>query len=219
MSPIEDRVLALAGVFQSARLVQRLAYTNTVISQPYGASMYSVLVTDAAQTYEVFGMESPSDMAPLKPGLESVRDKLKGNTDREEFEIARYVVNLIQLASQLQGDKQMMQQLSDGIDAIAAAFPPDRKWLHGEEPSDTLIKRIADLYSSTISNMMPRIIVNGDETVLKNEMTAARIRAVLMAGIRAAHLWWQLGGRRWHLLFRRKQVADTARRLLAQQAI
>jgi high frequency lysogenization protein len=219
VSPIEDRVLALAGVFQSARLVQRLAYTSTVISLPYGASMYSVLVTDAKFTYEVFGMESPTDMAPLKPGLELVRDKLKGNTDREEFEIARYVVNLIQLASQLQSDDQMMQQLSDGIDAIAAAFPPNRDWLHGEEPSDELIMRIAELYSSTISHMMPRIIVNGDESVLKNEMTAAKIRAVLMAGIRAAHLWWQLGGRRWHLLFRRKQVAETARRLLTQQAI
>ena len=219
MSPIEDRVLALAGVFQSARLAQRLAYTNTVISQPYGASIYSILVTDAAHTYEVFGLESPSDLAPLKPGLESVRDKLKGNTDREEFEIARYVVHLIQLASQLQGDKKMMQQLSDGIDAIAAAFPPNPNWLHGEEPSDTLIRRIADVYTSTISNMMPRIIINGEESVLKNEMTAARIRAVLMAGIRAAHLWWQLGGRRWQLLFRRKQVADAARRLLGQQAV
>ena len=219
MSPIEDRVLALAGIFQAARLVHRLAYTNTVISQPYGASMYSVLVTDAAQTYEVFGMESPKDMAPLKPGLESVRDKLKGNTDREEFEIARYVVNLIQLASQLQDDKHMMLRLSDGIDSIAAAFPPDKSWLHGEEPSGTMIKRIADLYSSTISNMMPRIIVNGEEAILKNEMTAAKIRAMLMAGIRAAHLWWQLGGRRWHLLFRRKQVADTARRLLTQLAV
>jgi len=219
VSPIEDRVLALAGVFQSARLVQRLAYTNTVISQPYGASIYSILVTDAAHTYEVFGLESPSDLTPLKPGLESVRDKLKGHTDREEFEIARYVVNLIQLASQLQDDVDMMQQLSDGIDAIAAAFPPNPNWLHGEEPSDALIRRIADVYTSTISNMLPRIIVNGDESILKNEMTAARIRAVLMAGIRAAHLWWQLGGRRWQLLFRRKQVADTARRLLAQQAV
>ena len=215
MSPIEDRVLALAGVFQSAKLAQRLAYTNTVISQPYGASIYSILVTDAEQTYEVFGMESPTDMAPLRLGLEMVRDKLKGGTDREEFEIARYVVNLIQLASQLQSDKQMMQQLSDGIDAIAAAFPPNPNWLHGEEPSDTLIQRIADVYTSTISNMMPRIIINGEESVLKNEMAAAKIRVVLMAGIRAAHLWWQLGGRRWQLLFRRKQVADTARRLLA----
>ena len=208
-------MLALAGVFQSAKLAQRLAYTNTVISQPYGASIYSILVTDAEQTYEVFGMESPTDMAPLRLGLEMVRDKLKGGTDREEFEIARYVVNLIQLASQLQSDDQMMQQLSDGIDAIAAAFPPNPNWLHGEEPSDTLIQRIAEVYTSTISNMMPRIIINGEESVLKNEMAAAKIRVVLMAGIRAAHLWWQLGGRRWQLLFRRKQVADTARRLLA----
>lgn len=219
MSPIEDRVLALAGIFQAARLVQRIAYTNTVISQPYGASIYSVLVMDADQTYEIFGLESPLDLAPLKPGLELVRDKLKGQTEREEFEVARYVVNLIQLASQLKRDPQTLQKLSDGIDAIAAAFPPDQQWLHGEEPADSLIKRIAEVYTSTISNMVPKIIVNGEPALLQNDMVAAKIRAVLMAGIRAAYLWWQLGGRRWHLLFRRREVSDTARRLLALQAV
>ncbi|HKM37225.1 MAG TPA: DUF489 family protein, partial [Thiopseudomonas sp.] len=33
--------------------------------------------------------------------------------------------------------------------------------------------------------------------------TAAKVRALLFAGIRSARLWRQLGGRRWHLLTKR----------------
>lgn len=214
MSTIEDKVLALAGIFQSARLVQRLAYTNTVIEHPFATSIYSIVVTDVDQTFEVFGMQAIDDIDGLKLGLESVRDKLGGNSDRDDFEVARYVIGMIQLANKLNGDSEMMQRLSDGIDAIAVHHPPNREWLQGEDIDDDMIRQIAELYTNTISHLSPRIIVNGDENVLKHEMAAARIRAVLMAGIRSAVLWWQLGGRRWQVLFRRSQFSGAAARLL-----
>jgi high frequency lysogenization protein len=49
---------------------------------------------------------------------------------------------------------------------------------------------------------------------LKNDHTACRIRAVLFAGVRAAVLWRQVGGKRWHLLFHRKRIASDVTRLL-----
>ncbi|MEZ5557402.1 MAG: DUF489 family protein [Pseudomonadales bacterium] len=39
--------------------------------------------------------------------------------------------------------------------------------------------------------------------VLQREQTAEEIRALLLAGVRFAWLW-QLGGRRWHLILRRR---------------
>ncbi|MGK0404322.1 DUF489 family protein, partial [Alcanivorax borkumensis] len=41
---------------------------------------------------------------------------------------------------------------------------------------------------------------------LQDDNKAARIRALFLAGVRAAFLWHQLGGRRWHLLFQRKRL-------------
>jgi len=219
VSTIEDKVLALAGIFQSARLAQRLAYTNTVIDLPFATSIYSILVTDADHAYDVFAMNSIDDIDGLKPGLESVRDKLGGHTDRDDFEVARYVIGMIQLASVLNSDPDTLQRLGDGIDAIAVHYPPDREWLHGKEIPEELIRRVAELYTQTISHLSPRIIINGEESVLKNEMAAAKIRAVLMAGIRAAHLWWQLGGRRWQVLFRRRLFSTTAAQLLQPSAV
>jgi len=219
VSTIEDKVLALAGIFQSARLAQRLAYTNTVIELPFATSIYSILVTDADHAHDVFAMNSIGDIDGIKLGLEAVRDKLGGNTDRDDFEVARYVIGMIQLASVLNRDPDTLQRLGDGIDAIAVHYPPDREWLHGKEIPDELIRRVAELYTQTISHLSPRIIINGEESVLKNEMAAAKIRAVLMAGIRAAHLWWQLGGRRWQVLFRRSLFSNTAAQLLQPSAV
>jgi high frequency lysogenization protein len=42
--------------------------------------------------------------------------------------------------------------------------------------------------------------------VLQMEHVADRIRALLLAGVRLAWLWQQLGGRRWHLILRRRTV-------------
>lgn len=216
MSTIENKVLALAGIFQSARLVQRIAQTNTVIQLPFAASIHSILVTDADSTTDVFAMKSMSDTSPVQLGLEAVRDKLGGDTDADDFEVARYVIGMIQLARKLNSNNDLMEKLSNGVDEIVRDYPESIEFSESEEVDSEVIKRIAEVYTDTISNLSPKIIVNGDESVLKSELAAAKIRATLMAGIRAAHLWWQLGGRRWQVLFKRKQFSEAAERLLKQ---
>ncbi|WP_243260442.1 DUF489 family protein, partial [Pseudomonas aeruginosa] len=37
---------------------------------------------------------------------------------------------------------------------------------------------------------------------------AARIRALLLAGIRSARLWRQLGGSRWQMVFSRRRLLN-----------
>jgi len=78
------------------------------------------------------------------------------------------------------------------------------------------IDDLAQLYARTISTLTPRIIVSGEHGYLTNPRTAARVRAVLLAGIRAAYLWNQLGGRRWHLVFRRSRTGKAADQLLQE---
>ena len=54
--------------------------------------------------------------------------------------------------------------------------------------------------------------------MLSNEDNAAAIRALLLAGVRSALFWRQLGGRRWQLLFFRNRLSNTAS-LLKKQVI
>ena len=80
-------------------------------------------------------------------------------------------------------------------------------------------EQLATLYQDTISRLAHRIQVEGQMDYLQNEYVANRVRSLLLAGIRSAVLWHQLGGRRWRLIFYRKRVQETAgslrRRLLA----
>jgi CII-binding regulator of phage lambda lysogenization HflD len=58
---------------------------------------------------------------------------------------------------------------------------------------------LAALYQDTISRLTMRIHVKGVPEHLRKQAVADKIRALLLAGIRSALLWHQLGGRRWHL--------------------
>jgi high frequency lysogenization protein len=48
--------------------------------------------------------------------------------------------------------------------------------------------------------------VHGDMRFLQQPSNAAKIRALLLAGIRSARLWRQLGGHRWQLVFSRGKL-------------
>jgi high frequency lysogenization protein len=61
--------------------------------------------------------------------------------------------------------------------------------------------------------MEPRIMVHGSQGKLSNPLTVNKVRSALFAGIRAAFLWHQLGGRRWQLMLHRRSIQAIARRL------
>ena len=79
---------------------------------------------------------------------------------------------------------------------------------------DNVIAACGSLYEDTISTFNRRIKVMGDITYLQQPSAAAQIRTLLLTGIRSAMLWYQLGGRRWQLIFKRKKLlADILQRL------
>ena len=58
--------------------------------------------------------------------------------------------------------------------------------------------------------------MTGDQGYLQQARIANQVRALLLAGIRSATLWRQVGGSRWQLIFQRKKLAQTVDRLLRE---
>ena len=83
---------------------------------------------------------------------------------------------------------------------------------------ENILAALGELYQATISTLRPRIMVQGEPTYLADKARANQIRALLLAGIRAAVLWRQLGGRRWQLFISRRKILETAQQLLEQPA-
>ena len=204
-----DQVLALAGIFQSACLVQQLAREGHTDSAALRASIQSILALDAPDVETIYGSARGVHL-----GLELLHTKLTGKTKSADMEMARYVVALVQLENSLRRRPTMLDDIRQGIDTARAQM----KFFESDAPADgvhpLLMEKLAQLYSQTISTLTPRIMVSGEHGHLSNPAIAAKVRAALLAGIRSAVLWRQLGGRRWQLLFSRGKIARTAAELL-----
>jgi len=70
-----------------------------------------------------------------------------------------------------------------------------------------VVSELAKLYADTLSHLRPRVMVQGNPHYLGQAGVVAEIRALLLAALRAAVLWRQLGGSLWDFVFSRRQMA------------
>jgi high frequency lysogenization protein len=210
--PWHDRTLALAGIFQAARLTQQLAREGRTDAQAFRASIQSVLRLDAPDTTAVFG-----GVEGVTMGLEVLGDRLGTSHEPLDFELARYAINLMQLERELERRDAMQDAIRHGIEAAESQMKFFEVGEESEGVHPRLVEKLAEIYSQTLSTLSPRILVNGEHGHLSNPLIAAKVRAALLAGIRAAFLWRQLGGRRWQLLLQRRRIIGAARVLLSPE--
>lgn len=196
-----DRVIALAGVMQAIDLVRAIARRGQLNAEDFETCLSSLLKIDAASSAAVFG-----GLAELCTGLRLLEQQLSNPRD---MELTRYVVVLLSLERKLSRRSDLLQIIRTGIEDIIQNLP-----YFPVNHSNTLA-RLADLYLKSLSTLSPRIMVSGAPVHLNNPENANRIRALLLAGIRAAILWRQSGGSRLTLLLRRNALLRETRRLLA----
>ena len=198
-----NRTLALAAIFQCASLVKDLAWRGSCDEYEFEILIGSLFAFDAATPEEVY--RGP---ASLRTGLERVQTQLQSGGKPPDMEITRYAVGLIFLERKLQKRQDMLQALGDGLQGA------QRQVDYFTLTHESVVARLAEIYKETISELGPRIIVQGEQNNLSNPGTAARIRALLLAGIRGAVLWRQAGGSRWKLIFGRKRLISQANHIL-----
>ena len=204
MNKIENQTLALAGMFQAATLVNELALHGNCDQAEFDCSLASLFTIDAETTREAMG-----DLACLTRGFNALSDYLGGENRSPGRNIAYYLLSMLKLSTQVLRDEELAQKLLTGLRTI------DRNSIEFDLTRQTRIIKIGGLYQDCISALTPRIIVRGEQSYLRNDDNAARIRTLLLAGIRAAVLWQQLGGNRWSLFWSRKKYVACARKFLS----
>ena len=201
-----DQVLALAGVFQAAALAEQLAHRGYADEIPLEASVRSIFITDAINTASVYGGE-----AGVELGLKTMRERLSAGGKATDFELARYVLSLTQLGVKLDRSNDMAKTIAAEIDKLK----PKIETHNGEGLGNQVYSELARIYKDTISYMKPKIIVQGEHGHLSNPVVVDKVRTVLFAGVRSAFLWNQLGGRRWFLVFKRRQTLAQVEAILS----
>jgi len=208
-SSLEDRTLALAGIFQTATLVHKLATTGFADEPATRVSIDSLFKIDVEDVPSVFaGTEGAS------VGLRTLAGFAGSDKDEANLAILAYVFSLMHLTHKILNRPKLLEQLTVLIKSVQRQKDYFESTQQDESINSTLLARFADIYSETISTLQPRIIVKGSPDYLQRDDIVIRIRCLLLAGVRAAVLWEQLGGGRIQFLFKRKQFASMAEQLL-----
>ncbi|MEM7357903.1 MAG: high frequency lysogenization protein HflD [Pseudomonadota bacterium] len=199
MNLIEERTIALAGVVQACAQVQALARSGQVEKAAAEPLLQSVLVLDAVNTPAVYG-----GLRGVGKGLALLAEGLLHSPQNENVEVLRYAMSLLHLQHQLYRDDRAFAEFGQAVEQLSA---------HGAEEFE---EACSDVYQRFISNMRPQIIVQGEQDYLQQPEIPAKVRAMLLAGIRSAVLWQQKGGSRFKLIWQRTRMQNAARSLLGQ---
>lgn len=202
----DARVLALAGMVQALAQVRRIADTGQAESQVIETALDSVFRIDAESPAAVYG-----DVAALRPGLKLLRDyfdKQSRGDASQDAHLPRLALAVLQLERRF-SSHEMAGRVHDGIVQLA----PDAQRQGSTHPE--VLAALGRLYADTISHLRPRVMVQGNPHYLGQADIVAEIRAVLLAAVRSAVLWRQMGGSLWDFLLRRRAMATSVDALLA----
>jgi high frequency lysogenization protein len=203
----QQQTIALAAIFQAASLVEQLARTGEIPAAELELLISSLFKQNPDDFDDIYGAR-PN----LQAGYHGICKMMGAESSKQspdiKPEVMRYALSILHLESRLRKDDNMMNQLGSSIQSSV------RQADHFHITHESVIGSLADTYKETLSTLSFRIKVTGNPQVLQNSLNANKVRTLLLAGIRAAILWRQVGGRRWQLLLSRKRYIRDAQGLL-----
>jgi high frequency lysogenization protein len=197
-----NRTMAFAGILQAIAQVQHLARHGELDNAELAASLNTILVTNPDNTADVY-----QDKIVLQKGYKLILNQL-GDSSQKDVEITRYLVGVLALERKLVRSNSGLGMLAERINQV------NRQLHHFAITDEQVVANLASIYSDIISNLGPKIQISGNPVCLQRPIVQHKIRALLLAAIRSAVLWRQLGGKRRHLVFARKAIVDTAKKSL-----
>jgi len=196
-----ERSLALAGVFQSAYLVERLATTGKLDDLMCKQISKGLLNMNPEHTMDIYG------------GVENVSEGMKQiqlhlGDGQNNGHVMKYAMSLLHIESKIRKDTNRFDIISKNIKKVQNQADYFDDLTH-----ESVISGLANTYKEAISTLSFTIKVLGNSEYLRDERVADKIRATLLFGVRSAILWHQLGGHRWHFLFYRTSMVKQVKAL------
>ncbi|MGD0466486.1 MAG: high frequency lysogenization protein HflD [Gammaproteobacteria bacterium] len=210
-----NKAIALAGMFQACALVKQLAWTGKCNNESLETSIYSLLQINSPSVIDVY-----QNIAKLSLGLRTLINFLDANNNfnnssngKKDMEIARYVFSLLYLENKLTKRPDLMNIIKTGINRANTQVNLFSL------THDNVMANLAGIYIDTLSTFTFRIHVTGSQCYLANHGIANKTRALLLAGVRSAVLWKQIGGSRLQLFFKKNTFLNCAKHLYNSSTI
>jgi high frequency lysogenization protein len=198
-----DKTLALAGIFQAAYLVNQVAYEGELNEKAYQTSLQSIFTLTPADVPSVF-----NGYHGVHIGLAFVKRYGTKKPPFKEDALIRYILHITEIAQKILKNPSISKHLEQRLTPVISQTS------HLGLNHPIVMNALASLYQQVFLKRGLQVPVRGKLDVLKKAETVTKIYALLLAGIRAAVLWYQVGGNRWQLLFLRSRLRDQANFLL-----
>ncbi len=201
--------IALAGITQSATLIPQLANTGVCNNTLYQISIKSILNTSPKTTDDVY-----DGINNIKTGLETLISLLSSN-QKQQIDLIRYLFGTLSITSKLLKNNVALNKIDQRLKQISGLYFEINDEIIGYHIDDLSIS-LACIYSDIISPLATKIKVTGKAQYLQNSLVQAKVRTSLLACVRSAILWYQVGGSRFQILFSRKSIVYAAQDLLKE---
>jgi high frequency lysogenization protein len=201
---IENITMALAGMLQAIALVREVAQTGKTNDTAFQASIFSLFQINPTTSACVYG-----GISGVKLGLEKLIHTFDTSHGEDRMQ-SRYLLSLIHLQKKLKRNPAMLDKISQRLKQAQKQVD------YFSLTHATVIANLADIYLNTISTFKFRIIILGNQRILNVRENMDKVRALLLAGVRSAVLWQQVGGNRIQILFFRAKIKACAEKLLAE---
>ena len=197
MNTIEERTIALAGLFQACLQVQALAREGTLDQADFDTAVRSILTLDAVSSGAIYG-----GVEKLHTGLTAIAGGALVSPSANATEVLKYAMAILYLQRQLFSDDSEVAKFAERIEALSGFSKED------------VPRQCSEIYQQFVSVLRPQIIVNGEEQHLQRAEVPIQIRTLLLAAVRSAVLWQQKGGGRFNLIWQRTRMQNAAKQLL-----
>lgn len=213
----QNRALALAAVFQATQLTHMTALSGRQNVGDSGNFYFEQLIkaslnirsskTASCQTLNFF-----TQLADISLGLKTLESSISQpfNTSPKsrlpKLSAAKlpmsYAMSLLVLEKKVYSNPKYVEIIEQSQQKILRQLSFfDNNYMH---PS--IIANLAQTYVETAGQINPRIMVRGNAEAFKDSSHTNRIRASLFTGLQMAHLWRQLGGSSWNMIFSKRKL-------------
>lgn len=227
LSQAQHQLLALAAVFQAAQLVHVIATSGSQRLGEVGQHYVDILLEAtmnirAEKNQNTNSLNFFHSLDDLHLGLHTLEQNLIRPYDpqpkqRLPFPIPTprmrpakqslvYAMGLLHLSAKVYKQTDYVHKIEKTQQQIIRQLSFFGHQQNHRYQHVSIISSLAQAYTDTASQLKPRIMVKGSANAFKNPQEVALIRAILFAGLQAAHYWRDLGGRPYQLIFFKRRL-------------
>ncbi|HEY6529015.1 MAG TPA: high frequency lysogenization protein HflD [Cellvibrionaceae bacterium] len=191
----QEMALSLSGVINAVVLVDKIAKHGSITNAELEPCIQTLFKRQPKDTLDVYGQ-----LSTLLTSMEILHSLLSQQRNPAHANLLRYCMGVLHLQKKLSKKPKMLADIGAKLDKAAQQVE-----MFGL-CSENLMANLAETYTNSISTFNFRIQVVGEASHLQQPRLANQIRSLLLASIRSAMLWHQVGGKRWHFIIYRKQL-------------